>query len=120
MLRDSGVCVFGCGFVHDKMRLLGIGRPPVTMNVIKNNVSPSLVRAVFGKATYVRPILLSPGYAPGQGRASGPVVGRGLEHDRDYEQGGDHVLVRSLSVRGIPFASLSMVCTADPYIGAIG
>lgn len=58
MLRDAGVNVFGCGFVHDKMPLAGVGRPPVTMNVIRNDTGTSLVKAVFGKSTYVEPILL--------------------------------------------------------------
>lgn len=58
MLRDAGVSTFGCGFVHDKMPIGGVGHPPVTMNVIKNNTNTSLVKAVFGKSTYVEPILL--------------------------------------------------------------
>jgi len=58
MLRDAGVSTFGCGFVHDNMPVSGVKSLPVSMNVIRNRGGVSLVRSIFGKSTYVEPILL--------------------------------------------------------------
>lgn len=56
-LVDSGASVFGCGFIHDDMPTIGVGTKPVTMNVIRNRSGNSIVKATFGKSTYVEPIL---------------------------------------------------------------
>lgn len=57
-LLTEGVTVFGCGFVHDSMPLLGVGSGCVTMKPKnKRRSSGSDIIATFGKSTYVEPYL---------------------------------------------------------------
>ena len=56
-LMSSGVSLYGCGFVHDKMPKKGVGIPPVSMNLVTSVGSRSFVRTEFGKSVYEEPIL---------------------------------------------------------------
>ncbi|KAM3497497.1 hypothetical protein MY10362_009158 [Beauveria mimosiformis] len=56
-LMTSNVSVYGCGFVHDKMPIKGVGVEPVTMNLVREPDRPAFVRTQFGKSTYDEPIL---------------------------------------------------------------
>ena len=58
-LRNSGVTTIGCGFVHDNMPRLGVGFPPVTMNLVRDENGFPVVRSVFGKSVWIEPILLT-------------------------------------------------------------
>lgn len=58
LFLSSGVTAYGCGFVHDNMPSKGVGIKPVTMCVERNKSGIPVVRTVFGKSTYVEPILL--------------------------------------------------------------
>lgn len=59
VLKSNGVPVYGCGYVHDHLPVLGVGKPPVTMKLEKDQYGNSYVAAVFGKSTYNEPIFLS-------------------------------------------------------------
>ncbi|KAH6955687.1 hypothetical protein BKA56DRAFT_681465 [Ilyonectria sp. MPI-CAGE-AT-0026] len=78
-LASSNVSMSGCGFVHDNMPMNGVGRPPVTMNVIKTANKPAYVRTEFDKSVYEEPILrmLDRERAPRQGHIRRVLVGRG-------------------------------------------
>jgi hypothetical protein len=56
-LRNEGVKLYGCGFVHDSM-INTVGKDPVTMKLKDNRLGTnSHVIATFGKSTYIEPFL---------------------------------------------------------------
>lgn len=57
-LADSGVGVYGCGFVHNNLPKCGIRSGPVTMKVVENVNGLPMVESKFGKSTWVEPVLL--------------------------------------------------------------
>ncbi|RYP27974.1 hypothetical protein DL767_007439 [Monosporascus sp. MG133] len=58
VLSVSGVKVFGCGYVPDGMGDFEVGTRPVIMTIRYGNGDKNLtVVSVFGKSTYVEPIL---------------------------------------------------------------
>ena len=56
-LVDSGVNVYGCGFVHDNMPRVGIKNGPVSMKVVENANKVASVESRFGKSVWLEPIL---------------------------------------------------------------
>ncbi len=58
-LLSLGVPVYGCGYIHDKMPVKGVGKKPVTMTMKRDGYGNPYVSAVFGKSTYNEPIMLS-------------------------------------------------------------
>lgn len=78
-IASSNVSMYGRGFVHDNIPMNGVGRSPVTMNVIKTVNKPAYVRTEFGKSVYEEPILrmLDREHAPRQGHIPRDLVGRG-------------------------------------------
>jgi hypothetical protein len=53
MLRSNGVPMFGCGFVHEAMPRLGVGRAPVMIEPSGGDRSSNTdIVSAFGKSTY--------------------------------------------------------------------
>ena len=58
-LVDSGVNVYGCGFVHDNMPRVGIKNGPVSMKLVENANKVASVESRFGKSVWSEPILFA-------------------------------------------------------------